>query len=58
MLDRAAANRAGIGWFGKNSNILNPEFGSWVFLGQIITDLDLETRPAPEKVLWQLHPLY
>ena len=42
MLDRAAANRAGIGWFGKNSNILNPEFGSWVFLGQIITDLDLE----------------
>ena len=42
MLDRAAANRAGIGWFGKNSNILNPQFGSWVFLGQIITDLALE----------------
>ena len=48
MLDRAAANRAGIGWFGKNSNILNPEFGSWVFLGQIITDLDLEPD-APLK---------
>ena len=42
MLDRAAANRAGIGWFGRNSNILTPEFGSWVFLGQVITDLDLE----------------
>ncbi len=42
MLDRAAANRAGIGWFGKNTNILTPSFGSWVFLGQIITDLDLE----------------
>ena len=42
MLDRAAANRAGLGWFGKNSNILNPQFGSWVFLGQLITDLDLE----------------
>ncbi len=42
MLDRAAANRAGIGWFGKNSNILNPQFGSWVFLGQIITDLELD----------------
>ena len=41
MLDRAAANRAGIGWFGKNSNILTPQFGSWVFLGQIVTDLDL-----------------
>ena len=48
MLDRAAANRAGIGWFGKNSNILNPEFGSWVFLGQIITDLDLKPD-APLK---------
>ena len=48
MLDRAAANRAGIGWFGKNSNILNPEFGSWVFLGQIITDLAL-TPDAPLK---------
>lgn len=48
MLDRAAANRAGIGWFGKNSNILNPHFGSWVFLGQIITDLAL-TPDAPLK---------
>ena len=42
MLDRAAANRAGIGWFGKNTNILTPQFGSWVFLGQVITDLELE----------------
>ena len=42
MLDRAAANRAGIGWFGKNTNILTPSFGSWVFLGQVITDLELE----------------
>ena len=48
MLDRAAANRAGIGWFGKNTNILNPAFGSWVFLGQIITDLELEPD-APLK---------
>ena len=48
MLDRAAANRAGIGWFGKNTNILTPAFGSWVFLGQVITDLDLEPD-APLK---------
>ena len=48
MLDRAAANRAGIGWFGKNTNILTPTFGSWVFLGQVITDLDLEPD-APLK---------
>ena len=42
MLDRAAANRAGLGWFGKNTNILTPSHGSWVFLGQVITDLELE----------------
>ena len=48
MLDRAAANRAGIGWFGKNTNILTPGFGSWVFLGQVITDLELEPD-APLK---------
>ena len=42
MLDRAAAYRAGVGWFGKNTNILTPGLGSWVFLGQVITDLDVE----------------
>ncbi len=42
MLDRAAAARAGLGWFGKNTNILSRELGSWVLLGQIITDLELE----------------
>ena len=41
MLDRAAAARAGLGWFGKNGNILNPTYGSWILLGQLITDLDL-----------------
>ena len=42
MLDRAAARRAGMGWFGKNTNILTSSHGSWVFLGQVITDLELE----------------
>ena len=43
MNDRAAAERAGLGWFGKNTNILTPSHGSWVLLGQIITDLALKT---------------
>jgi len=47
MLDRAAAARAGLGWFGKNSNILTSELGSWVFLGQVITDLKI----APDAPL-------
>jgi epoxyqueuosine reductase len=41
MNDRAAAERAGIGWFGKNTNILTPSHGSWVFLAQVITNVDL-----------------
>ena len=41
MNDRAAAERAGVGWFGKNTNILTPSHGSWVLLGQVITDLEL-----------------
>ena len=48
MLDRAAAARAGLGWFGKNTNILTGSHGSWIFLGQIITDLDMEPD-APSK---------
>ena len=41
MNDRAAAERAGVGWFGKNTNILTQNFGSWVFLSQVITDIEL-----------------
>jgi epoxyqueuosine reductase len=49
MLDRAAARRAGLGWTGKNTNLLTPSLGSWVFLGQVITDLELEADPPLRK---------
>ena len=42
LMDRAAAVRAGIGWFGKSGNVLTKEFGSYVFLAELITTLDLE----------------
>ena len=38
LVDRAAAHRAGIGWWGKNSNLLVPGFGSLVVLGAVVTD--------------------
>lgn len=43
MVDRAVAQRAGLGWYGKNTNILTKEWGSWVFLAEIVTNLPLQT---------------
>ena len=37
MVDRAVAQRAGLGWFGKNTNILTRGWGSWLFLAEIVT---------------------
>ena len=48
LVDRAAARRAGIGWQGKNTNILVPGLGSNVVLGSILTDADL---PQGEPML-------
>ena len=49
MLDREAAWRAGVGFFGKNTNVLT-SIGSWVFLGQVVTDLDLPPdRPSSKS---------
>ncbi len=42
VLERAWAARAGLGWIGKHSLLLNPKYGSWFFLGVIICDLELE----------------
>ncbi|MFN8496521.1 MAG: tRNA epoxyqueuosine(34) reductase QueG [Anaerolineae bacterium] len=39
--DRAAAARAGLGWYGKNTNILTHEHGSWVLLGELLLDVAL-----------------
>ncbi|KAA9031595.1 tRNA epoxyqueuosine(34) reductase QueG [Niallia endozanthoxylica] len=42
LADRAVAERAGIGWSGKNCAIITPEFGSYVYLGEMITSLPFE----------------
>jgi epoxyqueuosine reductase len=47
LVDRAAAHRAGLGWFGKNSLLLLPGLGSWFVLGTVVTDARLSpTGPA------------
>ncbi|WP_144554718.1 tRNA epoxyqueuosine(34) reductase QueG [Bacillus sp. X1(2014)] len=42
LSDRAVAERAGIGWSGKNCAIITPEFGSYVYLGEMITSIPFE----------------
>ena len=39
LVDRAVAERAGIGWSGKNCSIITPEYGSYVYLGELITNI-------------------
>ena len=41
MMDKAWAERAGIGWIGKHSNLITREYGSWVFIGELILNLEL-----------------
>jgi len=41
LVDRAVAERAGLGWSAKNCAIITPEYGSWVYLGEMITNLPL-----------------
>lgn len=42
IMEKAWAVRAGIGWLGKHSNLITTDHGSWVFLGEIILDIELE----------------
>jgi epoxyqueuosine reductase len=47
LVDRAAAHRAGIGWFGKNTLLLLPGRGSWFVLGSVVTDAPFPPAPPP-----------
>ena len=45
VLEKAIAEKAGLGWIGKHSNLLNEKSGSWFFLGELFTNLELPVDP-------------
>jgi epoxyqueuosine reductase len=50
LVERVYAKYAGVGWIGKNTCILNQKLGSWLFLGVILTSLELKPDiPAPDR---------
>lgn len=48
VLEKTWAAKAGLGWIGKNSLLINPKFGTFVFIGELIVDLDIS--PNQERV--------
>jgi len=50
LMDKAWAERAGLGWQGKHTNLITRDLGSWVFIGSLLLDLELDYSDAARRV--------
>ena len=53
--ERVYAQHAGLGWIGKNTCVINPDLGSWLFLSEILCSLPLDTDPPGARPMRNLH---
>lgn len=55
VMDKAWAHKSGLGWIGKHSNLITREAGSWVFLAEVVSNLELEPDPESRNYCGTCH---